>query len=142
MRCTSGISFICPGGRIHRQSSSIIINHVDHVTDGGSMVLCGFTRDVRPVISQSCAAEDSRSSVGFQVFLECRGPRLQFASSSFSPRARRCRKKKVPDQPTLRTLCSVAKATKPSLDERRGYASEVEAVPQFCRWYAISAYHV
>ncbi len=32
--------------------------------------------------------------------------------------------------------------TKPSLDELRRYASEAEAAPQFCRWYAISVSHV
>ncbi len=35
--------------------------------------------------------------------------------------------------------CSMPKPTKPSLDEQRWYASEVEAVPQFCCWYAVSA---
>ncbi len=31
---------------------------------------------------------------------------------------------------------------KPSLDELLWYASEAEAAPQFCRWYALCASHV
>ncbi len=91
------------------------------------------------VLSPSCTAEDSRSGKRFQVFLKCRGPRLQLASSSFSLRTRRCEQKEVPDQLTLRVSRSVAKPTKPSLDELRRYASEVEAVPQFFHWHIISA---
>ncbi len=62
-----------------------ITNRVDHITDGGTpglRVLCEFTRDVHPVLSPSCVAEDSRSGERFQVFLQCRGPRLQFELSS------------------------------------------------------------
>ncbi len=95
-----------------------------------------------PVFSPTCVAEDSRYGEGFQVFHECRGPRLQLASRSFLPRARRCGQAEVPDQLTLRTSRSVVKPVMPSLDELCLYSGEAEAAPQFCRWHAISASHV
>ncbi len=36
----------------------------------------------------------------------------------------------------------MTKPTKPSLDELRRYAGQEEEVPQFSRWFAISASHV
>ncbi len=89
------------------------------------MVLSELARDFHP-------AEVSQSEEGFQVFCECCGPRLQLSS----------RQKEFPDQLTVRKYRSVGKPTKLSLDERRRYASEAEAAPQFCRRYALSAPNV
>ncbi len=87
---------------------------------------CASSQDFRPVLPPSRAADDSRSRERFQVFLECHCPCLQLASSSLSPRARRCGQKEFSDQLALRTSYSVAKP----------------ACPQFHSWYAISAIYL
>ncbi len=46
---------------------------------GGSTVLCELTKGFHPVLSPSCAAEDSRSGEGFQACLDRGYPRLQLA---------------------------------------------------------------
>ncbi len=78
-------------------------------------------------ISQWYVAEDSQPGDGFQVYLDCGNPRLQLASSSSAPRARRYGKEKVIDQLTFRTTCSTAKPAQPSLHEQCRYACKAEA---------------
>ncbi len=100
-------------------------NRVDHVTARGTLDSTGLPEsawDFLPDLSSSGAAEELRPRERFQVFLGCRCPRLQLESTSFSPRARRCRQKGVHDQLTLMASRSVAKPTKPSLGEQSRYA--------------------
>ncbi len=85
-------------------------NRGDHVTDEktpGSKGPVRIHKRLLRIVSSSCVARGR-----FQVFLECRSPRLQLASSSFLPRTRRCEQGKVPDQLTLRTSRCVAKPAK------------------------------
>ncbi len=97
-------------------------NRVEHVTARGTLDSTGLPEcawDFRPDLSSTGAAEELRSRERFQVSFGCRCPRLQLASTSFSPRARRCRQKGSMISSPSR---SVAKQTKPSLDEQSRYA--------------------
>ncbi len=101
-----------------------ITSGVDHVSDGstpGSAVLCKLTKHVHPVLSPSCVTEHSRSGDRFQVGLDRGCPRLQLASSSSAPRARRCGKEKILDQSTFGTSCGMSKPVEPSLHEQYRY---------------------
>ncbi len=67
-----------------------LTNRVEHASDGCTL---GSTlaRDFYPVLSLSCEAEEPRSVGGGLQFCLDRGYlRLQLASSSPAPRARRC----------------------------------------------------
>ncbi len=71
-------------------------------------VLRELVRGFHPVLSLSCAAKESRSRGRFQAFIGCRSPRLQLASRSILPQARRYGQNEVSDQLTLPTSRSVA----------------------------------
>ncbi len=77
--------------------------------------LCEHNGNFHTVLSPQCMAEDSRCGEGFQVFLDRGCPRIQLASSSSAPRARRCGKKKVLDQLTSGTSSGMTKPAVPSL---------------------------
>ncbi len=88
-----------------------------HVTDGGtpgSKMLCELSRDFKSVLSPSCVAENSRSGEGHHAYPDRGCPRLQLASGSPTPRARRGGQKYVLDKFTVRTFCSIAKPAQPN----------------------------
>ncbi len=102
--CFLSYSYLCRHSP--RAGYADITNCVDHVPDKGTPGLT-VTRDLRPVLSPSCGAEDSRSRDRFQVGLDRGCPRLQLASSSSAPCARQCGKEKVLHQFTVGTSCSM-----------------------------------
>ncbi len=68
-----------------------------------------------------------------------RSARLQLASSSSAPRARRCGQKLVLDQFTVGASCGITKPAEPSLHEQCRYTCKAEAAPQFHGWHTVSA---
>ncbi len=101
---------------------------VDYVSDGGtpgSTVLSELTRRFHPALSPSCVAEDSRSGDRFRVGLDRGCPRLQLASSSSAPLARRCGKEKAFDQITVGTSCGMSKPAEPSLHKQYRYVKHI-----------------
>ncbi len=86
------------------------------LTTLGSTVLRKLTRNFHQDLSLSCVAEDSLSGEELQICLDRGCPRLQLASSSRAPRARRFGPKYVLDHFTVWTSCNI---TKPAARRRR-----------------------
>ncbi len=103
----------------------------------GSTVLCELTRTFHLIPSSWCMAKNARSGKGPRTCLGRGCSRLQLASSSPAPRARRCGQKWFLDQCTVAASCGVTKSAVPSLHELSRYTCKAEATPQFHRLHTL-----